>query len=198
MNWDYFKPEKEAVSDAATNKFRVICVAALKKQKGVIDVIKAVQSVINKIPFIQLTIVGLGGDRTELELFVRTEGLEKNVCFLGLRDDVPSLLNASDVAVVPSRWGEAFGFTVIEAMAAGLPVIATSVGGIPEIIDHEKTGLLVHKAEPDEISDALIRLYNDEELRFSIGKQACQRVKDYFNVKRVYEENLDFYMILNK
>lgn len=194
LNWDYFPEIKAGVRDDDRKDFRVICVASLIQDKGIIDVIKAVEEVKDNIPSIHLSIVGKGEDRSSFEAYVQSAGLENHVSFLGSRDDVPHLLGESDVAVVPSRWGEAFGFTVIEAMAAGLPVVASAVGGIPEIIHHEKTGLLVQKAAPDEIADELFRLYEDTEFRSVLGSQAQEKVKDYFNVNRVYGEQLAYYI----
>lgn len=193
LNWNYFPDIERSADSAEIKQFRIICVAALIKDKGITDLLEAVLKIKDKVPGMYLNIVGSGADRVEFETFVHASGLESFVSFLGSRDDVPALLGESDVAVIPSRWGEAFGFTVIEAMAAKLPVIATTVGGIPEIIDHEKTGLLVQKAEPDEIADALLRLYRDESFRSSLGYHASMRVKDYFNVNRVYDQQLGYY-----
>ncbi|MCK4711171.1 MAG: glycosyltransferase family 4 protein, partial [Gammaproteobacteria bacterium] len=120
LNWNFFKLGKKDHGTDEENGLQIICVAALIKDKGIIDVIDAVRLVCEKIPAWQLTVVGDGEDRQELESLVKSSRLESNVSFLGSRDDVPELLNRSDVAVAPSRWGEAFGFTVIEAMAAGL------------------------------------------------------------------------------
>ena len=195
LHWGYFA-SKEAEIKKPQGKFSVICVAALIPDKGVVDLINATAQIVDKIPTVHLTLVGDGSGRAELEALVKTTELEAHVSFLGSRDDVPDLLYASDVAVVPSRWGEAFGFTVIEAMAAGLPVIASSVGGIPEIIDPDKTGILVNKEAPEEIAASLLRLYENEQLRTELGKQARQRVKDYFNVSRVHQEQLEHYLKL--
>ncbi len=194
LNWDYFpKSQPEKISNVSNDEFKVICVAALIQEKGIEDILEAISMLKESVPGIYLTLVGAGRDQDLFENIVISKGLEKNVVFLGSRDDVPKLLFGSDVAVIPSRWGEAFGFTVIEAMAAGLPVVATSVGGIPEIIEHEKTGLLVPKERPDEIAQALLRLQKDKTLRLDLGKNARQLVKDYFNVKRVYEQQLGYY-----
>lgn len=199
LNWDYFPVSTTTAttgrnnSETADAHFDVICVAALIREKGVIDVIDAVEKLKPSIPTLRLCIIGDGNERSALESSVQEAGLAAQVTFLGSRDDVPQQLCKADIAVVPSRWGEAFGFTVIEAMATGLPVIASSVGGIPEIIDHGQTGLLVNKASPDDIAEAIQRLYEDESLRQRLGAAARERVETYFNVIRVYRQQLDFY-----
>ena len=174
-------------------KFRVICLASFIEEKGIEDLLLAVNIALTRISSIDVLIVGEGAGRAEFEGLAKQLGISAFVSFLGMRSDVSSLLSCADVAVVPSRWDEAFGFTVIEAMAAGLPVIATAVGGIPEIVDHEKTGLLVQRAAPKEIADSLVRLYKNPGLRVRLGQQALHRVDDYFNISRVYKQQLTCY-----
>jgi len=198
LNWNYFHVPQHTMDEVVDGGLRVICVASLIREKGIDDLLVAILKLKDSIPFLHLTLVGSGNEWHLFDEFVKNKNMGKYVTFLGLRNDVPTLLNNSDVAVIPSRWAEAFGFTVIEAMAVGLPVIATAVGGIPEIVKHEKTGLLVQKERPDEIAEALLRLYRDKTLRVSLGLNARLSVKSYFNVQRVFEQQLNYYTSLKK
>lgn len=108
--------------------------------------------------------------------------------FLGRRDDVPQLLADATVAVVPSVWAEAFGLTVIEAMAARVAVIATRTGGIPELVDDGVTGLLVPPGAPAELADALERLLGDAALRTRLVERAHAEVLARFAIERTVED----------
>jgi len=116
-------------------------------------------------------------------------GLEERVEFLGFRDDVPQLLQGLDVVVCASH-EEPFGRSVIEAMACSRPVVATRVGGIPEIIEHEACGFLVPSRSPLELADAVQRLLELPELRRELGNAGRKRVEESFSnethVRRVY------------
>lgn len=112
----------------------------------------------------------------------------KRFHFLGKRDDVPSLLRSATIAVVPSAWEEAFGLTVAEAMAAGLPLIATKVGGIPELVDPGQTGLLVPPNDPEGLSRAIATLVGDREMQDRFSTQARKAARERFSIERVATE----------
>lgn len=102
--------------------------------------------------------------------------------FLGRREDVPRLLRSVTVAVVPSVWAEAFGLTVVEAMAAGVPVVATAVGGIPEIVDDGMTGLLVPPGDAAALASAIVRLLGDPAGRAALAGRAGEMVTARFSI----------------
>jgi glycosyltransferase involved in cell wall biosynthesis len=108
--------------------------------------------------------------------------------FLGRRDDIPALLGSATVAVVPSHWGEAFGLTVVEAMAAGVPVVATAVGGIPELVEPGRTGLLVPPRDPDALAAAIRRLLDDPKLRSTMSRAGREFARERFDIPRVVVE----------
>lgn len=108
--------------------------------------------------------------------------------FLGRREDVPRLLSSATLAVVPSVWAEAFGLTVVEAMAAGRPVVASNIGGIPELINPGETGLLVPPNQPEDLAWAIRRLLDDEPLRTRMGNQARATARSQFSMERTAEE----------
>jgi glycosyltransferase involved in cell wall biosynthesis len=172
--------------------FRVICVASLTEQKGVDDLLHAVAMVAVDIPSIEVNLVGTGPQELKLKKQARDLGIENHIKFLGIRSDVPLLLAKSDVAVIPSRYDEAFGFSVIEAMAARLPIIATSVGGIPEIINHE-TGILVSGESPKEIAKALISTRNKYDNALQRAEKARRYVEQKFTIDRVCQDHERLY-----
>ncbi len=112
-----------------------------------------------------------------------TAGLVERVSFLGEREDVPELVRALDVLLLPS-WEEPFGRALIEAMALAVPVIATSVGGPPEIIEDGREGFLLAPREPQAWADAIARLAGDRELAARMGAAGRQRVEQRFTAER--------------
>lgn len=117
---------------------------------------------------------GRGPEQAALERHAANSGVGNVVRFLGWRGDLPAVLTASDAVVVPSR-SETFGQVVVEAMACGVPVLATAVGGIPEIIDHDVSGLLVPPDDPDELAHALTRLLTGRQLRSRLAAAGRDR-----------------------
>ena len=111
---------------------------------------------------------------SRLEQLVSSLGIEEEVRFLGERDDVPEVLRAADIVLVPS-WEEPFGMCVIEAMAMELPVLATSVGGPREVITNGRDGLLLPPREPSTWAAAAGRLLRETGLRASLGRAARER-----------------------
>ncbi len=123
-------------------------VARLEPEKGHPTLIDAWPTVLAAFPDATLLIIGEGSRLEALTEHVRDLGLDRSVIFTGRRDDVPEVTKSLDVAVLPS-YREAQGLTILEAMALSRPVIASNVGGIPEMIDDEKTGLLVPPHDAD-------------------------------------------------
>ncbi|MCS7197419.1 MAG: glycosyltransferase family 4 protein [Candidatus Bipolaricaulota bacterium] len=137
-----------------------------------------------RAPSWQLWLVGEGPRRSRLEELVRAKGLCQHIRFLRERHDVPAILKASDIFVLSSRW-EGLPLTVIEAMFAGLPVIATRVGGVPELVEEGITGLLVPARDTRALGNALEQLINSAELRQRMGELGRQRALRQFTVDRM-------------
>ena len=116
--------------------------------------------------------------------FVRKRGLEDRVHLVGERTDIPEILAASDIFVLPSRW-EGLPLTIIEAMMAGLPVVASQVGGVPELVEEGKSGFLVEPRNPHRLAEALSPLLDDPELRFRLGQAGRQRALAHFPLDRM-------------
>lgn len=136
----------------------------------------------------------LAGDGAEAEALKRAG--EGRVAFLGRRDDIPDLMAAFDILVVPSI-NEGMGRVILEAGAAGTPVVASRVGGIPDIVDHGETGLLTAPGSPEELATAVLSLVHSSDLRRRMGDRARERVIPHFSldamvrrIEAIYEELL--------
>jgi glycosyltransferase involved in cell wall biosynthesis len=154
-------------------------VARLAPSKGQDDVIAAFATLLAEFPAARLLVVGDGEDRERLERLVAQLGVARAVRFTGQRTDVPRVLDALDVFVHPSR-REPFGLAVLEAMAAGKPVVASTDGAFPEFVDDGMTGLLVPPGDVAQLACVLRRLLANASLRVSLGAAARCRVEKHF------------------
>ena len=119
-------------------------------------------------------------------------GINKSVHFLGHRDDIPQLLALSDLLVLPS-YTEGLPLVILEAMAAGLPVVATPVGGIPEVVIHQETGLLVPVEDVQALGDAILRLLQNPNIKDEMGNKGLKMVNNNFSVEKMCEEVFEIY-----
>ena len=163
---------------------RVIVVANLRPEKGHDVLIDAAAAVLRRFPDARFEIVGGGPSHDALVARTRDRSVGHAFSFLGHRDDVPARLAASDIFVLPSR-SEAFPNGVLEAMAAGLPVVATTVGGILEVVDQGQTGLLVAPDDPAALADRITRLMTDPALAARLGAAARAHVEARYSFDRM-------------
>ena len=133
-----------------------------------------------QVPGVALAIAGDGPDRAELEALAAELGLQERVRFLGAqpRERVLELFHASDASLLSSSW-ENFPHTVVEALAAGAPVLATAVGGVPEVVRDGVNGLLVPAGDADALAEAIRRFFADDELRARLAAAAAPSVDEY-------------------
>jgi glycosyltransferase involved in cell wall biosynthesis len=157
-------------------------VARLEPEKGHQTLIDAWPIVLRDVPDAYLLVVGEGSRRDYLEARARANRVAHRVVFTGRRDDVPAVTAALDVAVLPSH-REAQGLSILEAMALSRPVVASDVGGIPEMIEDGVTGLLVPHDQPDKLAAAIVRLLTDHALADTIARQAHDLVHDRFCIE---------------
>jgi len=169
----------------------------LVELKGIEYLISAVATLRREFPALRVEIAGSGPQREKLEEAVAHAGLGEQVEFLGWIDDLASLLPRWDVFVMPSL-EEGFPIAALDAMAAGLPVVATSVGGVPELIEDGKTGWLVPPRDAEALASRLRLLLCNTELRLHMGAAGYARVRDYFSAApmtesfaQLYDELLD-------
>jgi glycosyltransferase involved in cell wall biosynthesis len=157
-------------------------VARLEHEKGHPTLLRAWPSVVGRVPNARLLVVGEGSRREELEEQAAALGIAGTVAFTGRRDDVPAVTAALDVAVLPS-YREAQGLTILEAMALSRPVVASAVGGILEMIEDGRTGLLVPPHDHDALAAAIIRLLTDHAYADMLAKGGHDLVHERFCVE---------------
>ena len=171
-----------------TTKYDVILITTsrLVEKNAVGDIINSLSYISDNV---KLHILGTGPLENKLKKFVRKEGLESRVKFVGFvsQDNIPKHLRKADIFVRPSL-SEGQGISFIEAMAAGLPVIATPVGGIPDFLKDGETGLFCNVADPKSIADKVRVLAGNPELRYHIIKNAFQMVKSKYDWSIVAED----------
>lgn len=173
---------KEHLFMAKENALIITTIGELHERKGQKYLIEAMPEVIKDFPNIKLVIIGDGEERQNLEKLIEKLGLKENVIILGKRKGIPHLLKCSNIFVLPSV-REAFGFVLTEAMITPLPVVATKVGGIPEVVVDKKTGILVKSENPEVISKALISLIKDLQKREWLAINGHKRVCEKFDAK---------------
>jgi N-acetyl-alpha-D-glucosaminyl L-malate synthase BshA len=167
VNCDQYAPIRDEDARRASRERLVgsdepilIHLSNFRPVKRVIDVVKVFAEVVRAIPA-QLVLVGDGPDRSSAEYLVHDLGIQGRVHFLGKQDRVNELLPLADLMLLPSQL-ESFGLAALEAMACKVPTIATRVGGVPELIDHEETGLLFSVGDVDAMAEGAIGLLRDQ------------------------------------
>lgn len=172
----------------------LITVANLRAEKNHETLIAAAAMLARRFPGLRLQIVGAGPRRGALESLVASRRLQHHVEFLGHREDVPALLADADVFVLPSR-SEAFPNGAIEAMAAGLPVVATAVGGLRDLIEDGRTGLLVPRPDDVEaLAAAVQRVLADEALAARLAAAARAETRERYSFERMVRAFEDLYL----
>ena len=162
----------------------------LTEPKDPLSLLKAITVLPEEIKkHVVVTIVGKGEKAKELEDFILKNSLEKQAFLVGLlsREDVfDNLCNEADVFVLLSRW-EGLPITILEAMSAGLPIVASKVGGIPELVSKD-SGFLIERGDLDSLVKAIITLVKDREMRLEMGKNARKKIKDNFTLSKMFDK----------
>lgn len=169
----------------------------LNRGKGLTLLLEAWLDMVRRAPDVHLLLVGSGSGQymscePELREFVRTHDLDPRVTFTGYVENVEDYLRASDCFVLPSR-SEAFGLSLVEAMACGLPSIATRVGGVPDLVRNGVDGLLVEPGNAVELGAALWKLYTDEEKAARLGSAAREAVVRELGIEPVTDAHLEVF-----
>jgi glycosyltransferase involved in cell wall biosynthesis len=167
-------------------------VARLSAEKGVDLFLRAAAQVAGTISHARFVVVGDGPDREELETLIDQLSLRPFVSMLGRRNDMPAQYASFDLMVSPSR-KEGLPIAILEAMASGLPVVATAVGDVPNVVRNGETGIPLPNGDPGALASAIVDLLRDREKRRRLGFAARQLVESQYSAERMSNEYLDTY-----
>jgi L-malate glycosyltransferase len=186
--------ERSQVLPTLTNADKVVTMIANmhSERKGHMEFIRAARVVCTRLTRAKFVLVGDGVERQSLEQLTRELGLAAKILFLGRRTDVAEILKCSDLSVLPS-WAEGLPNVVMESVAVGTPVVATRVGGIPEIIEDGVSGLLVPPRDPAALAAAIIRMLVEPKLGASMAAAALERLRARFSFSNVIETLEEIY-----
>ncbi|CAN5650259.1 glycosyltransferase [soil metagenome] len=179
-----FERGEPATLDVPTGALIIGFVGRFVEWKGVLVLADAWRIAAPRLPDAHLVLAGAG----EMEAGMRSRlgDAGERVHWIGFRNDVPAVMKALDILAFPSRM-EGFGLAAVEAMAAGVPVIAAAAGSLPEVVEHEGQGLLVPPDDADALAAAMLRLAGDPDLRHRLGAAGRERVRRDFSVRRMVD-----------
>jgi glycosyltransferase involved in cell wall biosynthesis len=170
-------------------------IARLSEEKCHADLFEAFAILLKRFPAIKLLIVGDGPLRRNLEVMTQRLAIHESVKFVGFQKDIHLFLRKMDIFVLPSRT-EALGIAILEAMAFGLPVVAARVGGIPEIVDNQETGLLYDPGNVGQLCSALAQLIEAPEKRKLLGENGKKKAHSSFHPDRFIMSHFRLYLTL--
>lgn len=174
------------------NDFLIFQVARLDYLKDHATAIRTLARVSRQCPQAHLILVGEGPELSKIQGLIREQKLEHRVHLLGLRKDIPKLLAAADVFLLTSI-SEGIPVTIIEAMASGLPVVSTNVGGVSEVVEEGKTGLLAPAGDDDLLAKNILKLIATPQLAKELGEQGLSRAKEHFSEAKMHSGFLKTY-----
>jgi glycosyltransferase involved in cell wall biosynthesis len=183
-SYNYTEIEKAKLLPTQSQEKYIVFVGRLEKIKGAHTLLKAMQA----CPDILLKIVGDGTQEDELKAFKQAHQIN-NVTFLGKKNrrETLQIINEAEFLICPSECYEVLGFTVVEAMALSKPVIGAAIGGIPEMVINNYTGLLFEPGNTHQLSNAITSLYANEELITQMGKNAQQHINELINTEKHFK-----------
>ncbi|MDO8661940.1 MAG: lipopolysaccharide heptosyltransferase II [Candidatus Omnitrophota bacterium] len=189
----YFDPDKKRGKE-----FNIGIIGRITPLKGHLYFIKAMAKAARVIPQLKIWIVGDAPSsrqayKEQIQVLVRRLGLAHCTEFLGTQKNIPEILSNLDLVVLATTTHEAFGRVIVEAQAAGVPVVATEVGGVVDIIEHGRTGLIVPPSDPQSMAEAVIKIFKDPELARNLSEAAYQKVKEKYNVELMVDNTLNVY-----
>lgn len=160
--------------------------------KGAVYFVDALPLVAREIPEVRFTLIGLGENQAALRQRAEAAGVGDRLIFTGFRSDIDRLYEAMDVSALTSL-SEGLSITLLESMRHGVPVVATRVGGNPEVVRHGETGLLVPPRDPESFAAEVVRLLRDADLRAQFGRRARDVVRESFSLEDVAAAYGDLY-----
>ena len=172
-------------------------IGRFEPQKAVDDFLKAARIVKDNVPNVRFLVVGDGPLRNDMERLSMQLGIKDVVLFTGWQKNLKEYIGIMDIICIPSLW-EALPFQLLEAMAMEKPIVATSVGGIPEVVDDGKTGILVPPSKPEIMAHAIINLIVNKRTAEEMGKAGRQRIQQLFSVGKMIMHYEKLYLTLLK
>jgi glycosyltransferase involved in cell wall biosynthesis len=179
----------------ASDTFLILNVARLTEQKAQRDIVLACRRLLDVAHDCTALIVGEGELRSTLQESILAMGLEQRVRLLGFRSDIRALMAAADLFVLPSL-DEGMPMSLLEAMAARLPIVATPVGAIPDVIEYEKDGLIVPVGHPNALADAIGRCVTDSSLRERLADAAHAKLVSHYSSQAMFRRYRELYRAL--
>ena len=167
-------------------------IACLKPQKAPLDFVQACRLITQRVPGAQCLLIGDGVLRAQVEQWRSRLGLDESLRLLGWREDIAALLSTMDVFALASRW-EGLPIACLEALAAGVPVVATDVGGTADVVTHGRNGLLVPVARPEALAQAVVSLLQNEDARQRMAHAARASLGEEYDVERMVAETERWY-----
>ena len=188
----YRMPQTGEIRDQLEMDNKKVCIhiSNFRPVKRIRDVLKTFHSIVRAVPA-TLLLVGDGPERSDAEVWVRENGIAEHVRFLGKIDDIVPLLSVSDLMLMPSS-GESFGLAALEAMACGVPVIVTNMGGFPEFIGNGKHGYLVELGNVGRMSEKALELLSDSDKWEAFSRNCVEQARKY-HVSSLVERYEAFY-----
>jgi glycosyltransferase involved in cell wall biosynthesis len=184
--------EKEPRQAVQEEDFVLVWAGRLVPVKNLSGLLKALATVRGTVPNVRLDLIGDGPDRESLEHEARALGVNDRIHFAGYTPRVRDWLSRADIFVMPSHY-EGFSVALLEAMAAGLPVVATEVGGNPEIVLQGKTGVLIPPNDTEALAKAIIDLHENTQLRMEMRRFAYKRVSEEFSMDKMIAKYCSIY-----
>ncbi|MDI6916166.1 MAG: glycosyltransferase family 4 protein [Thermoplasmatales archaeon] len=178
-------------------KKMILCVGRVEREKGFQNVIYSLPKILRGANAV-LLIVGVGPYMDSLKVQVKNLGIDGNVIFTGevLDNDLPKYYSASDVFVAPSIRVEGLPLVVLEAMASGKTVIASNIGGIPDVIENWKDGILVPAGDTKALTESVMKVLMEKEISNKIKKNARRKILEKFSVEKMVDETINVYKSL--
>lgn len=170
-------------------------IGRLETQKGIAYFIRAAVLAKKEVPEAEFLVVGSGPLHNELQSLAVNLGAIGYVKFVGWRDDIPRILGCMDIVCLPSLW-EQFPLSVLEALSMERPVVAAAVDGVPEVVLHQKTGLLVPPADPEKLASGVVTLLRNPGLAGDMGREGRKLVESKFSVVQMAGHYRDFFLSL--
>jgi len=192
MGW--YKTARADLTEFAINNddFVAICVANARPVKG-IEVLLEASHLLASHEKLHLLFVGKNFDKEPYYSLIAASPMKNRIHVAGYRNDVPALVGASNMIVLPSIADEGLPKTIIEGMALAIPSVVTSAGGCKELVVDDQTGFIVSPGSAEELADKILTLYADKEKARTMGKKARERVENIFTLENSVTEHLDFF-----